>query len=184
MATTTAPTTGLPSGGPATHRSAPTGLALAWHRFKKSLSSPTPYLTVFGIFLWFFVYWLLCEGLQLPRFVKIPGPVTIISEWFSPNPSQGISVFVAEYYQHIAVSCRRIAIALQRQLRNDIGVAVPEGEGLFQEIAHFAVTRATSGSRSRAELGDGFSGLFFNFGDLRRQGLVGRTLAHSDLPLD
>lgn len=64
-----------------------------------------------GILLWVFTYWLLCEALQLPRFVKIPGPVTIFSEWFSPNPQQGISIFVPEYYHHIYVSCRRIFIA-------------------------------------------------------------------------
>ena len=92
-------------------RTKPTGFALFWHQTKTSLASPTPYLTAFGIFLWFFTYWLLCEGLQLPRFVKIPGPITIFSEWFSMNPTQGISIFTAEYYHHIAVSCRRIAIA-------------------------------------------------------------------------
>jgi NitT/TauT family transport system permease protein len=64
-----------------------------------------------GIALWIFMYWLLCEALQLPRFAKIPGPVTIFREWFSPNPQQGISIFVAEYYHHIYVSCRRIFIA-------------------------------------------------------------------------
>ncbi|MBI3436348.1 MAG: ABC transporter permease [Proteobacteria bacterium] len=64
-----------------------------------------------GLFLWIFTYWLLCEALQLPRFVKIPGPVTIFTEWFSRNPHQGISIFTPEYYQHIYVSCRRIFIA-------------------------------------------------------------------------
>ena len=65
----------------------------------------------FGILLWVFVYWLLCEGLKLPRFVKIPGPITVLSEWLSPNPQQGISIFTPEYSQHIYVSCRRIFIA-------------------------------------------------------------------------
>lgn len=111
MAASIAPATQMSGGDQPQRRQAPTGVALAWHRFRKSLTSSTPYLTVFGILLWFFVYWLLCEGLRLPRFEKIPGPVTIVSEWFSPNPTQGISIFVAEYYQHIAVSCRRIAIA-------------------------------------------------------------------------
>src|SRR5260370_7602900 len=65
----------------------------------------------FGILLWVFVYWLLCEGLKLPRFVKIPGPITVLSEWLSPNPQQGISIFTPEYYEHLYVSCRRIFIA-------------------------------------------------------------------------
>jgi NitT/TauT family transport system permease protein len=64
-----------------------------------------------GILLWLFVYWLLCEGLKLPRFVKLPGPVTLLTEWLSPHPQQGISIFTPEYYEHIYVSCRRIFIA-------------------------------------------------------------------------
>ena len=94
-----------------TPRATPNRLARAWYQLKKTAKSPTPYLTVFGILLWLFVYWLLCEGLKLPRFVKLPGPVTVLSEWLSPNPEQGISIFTPEYYQHIYVSCRRIFIA-------------------------------------------------------------------------
>jgi NitT/TauT family transport system permease protein len=83
----------------------------AWVRIKKSVTQPTIYMMVVGLFLWVFVYWLFCEGLQLPRFVKLPGPVAVLSEWLSPNPQQGISIFTLEYYQHIYVSCRRILIA-------------------------------------------------------------------------
>lgn len=93
------------------NRNAPTGLAWLAYRFKKGLTSPTPYLMAFGILLWVFFYWLFCEGLQLPRFVKIPGPVTVLKEWLAVNPNQGISIFTPEYYQHIGVSCRRIFIA-------------------------------------------------------------------------
>lgn len=89
----------------------PTGLAMARYRAAKALSSPTPYLMALGIALWLFTYWLLCEALELPRFVKIPGPVTILTEWLSPTPQQGTSIFTPEYYTHIGVSCRRIAIS-------------------------------------------------------------------------
>ncbi|MGA0534105.1 ABC transporter permease [Hansschlegelia sp. KR7-227] len=92
-------------------RRQPTGLALVKHRFSRGLASPTPYLMVLGIGLWVFLYWLLCEGLELPRFEKIPGPVTILSDWLSADPKQGTSIYTPEYYQHIWVSCRRIAIA-------------------------------------------------------------------------
>lgn len=92
-------------------RATPNRLARAWYRLTKTARSPTPYLMAFGILLWVFVYWLLCEGLKLPRFVKIPGPITVLSEWLSPNPQQGISIFTPEYYEHIYVSCRRIFIA-------------------------------------------------------------------------
>ena len=77
----------------------------------KTITSPSPYLAVVGIALWLVTYWLLCEVLQLPRFVKMPGPVAVFSEWFSHNPSQGISIWTAEYYHHIFVSCRRILYA-------------------------------------------------------------------------
>lgn len=89
----------------------PTGLGMMLHRMKKGLQSPTPYLMVFGVAVWLFAYWLLCEGLALPRFEKIPGPVTIMSDWLSANPKQGTSIYTADYYQHIYVSCRRIIIA-------------------------------------------------------------------------
>ena len=89
----------------------PTSSERAWFQFTKALTSPTPYLALIGISLWLFTYWLLCEGLQLPRFVKIPGPVAVFTEWFSYNPKQGISIWTADYYQHIWVSCRRIFYA-------------------------------------------------------------------------
>jgi NitT/TauT family transport system permease protein len=93
-------------------RVTPNRLVRAWYLLTKTARSPTPYLTAFGILLWVFAYWLLCEGLKLPRFVKIPGPITVLSEWLSPHPQQGISIFTPEYYQHIYVSCRRIFFAL------------------------------------------------------------------------
>jgi len=102
---------------------APTGLALFWYRTKKMLQTPTPYLTVFGVFLWIFTYWLLCEGLRVDRFDKIPGPVAVAKDWFSPTPFQGISIFTQEYYDHIRVSCQRIAIAFAIAT----GVGVPLG---------------------------------------------------------
>ncbi|HVI27983.1 ABC transporter permease [Hansschlegelia sp.] len=92
-------------------RRQPTGFALLAYRINKGFRSPTPYLMLLGIGLWIFAYWLLCEGLQLPRFEKIPGPVTILSDWLSTEPRQGTSIFTPVYYEHIYVSCRRIAIA-------------------------------------------------------------------------
>ena len=89
----------------------PTRLQRIWQQLKKAIRSPSPYLMAAGIALWLFAYWLLCEALQLPRFVKIPGPATLFKEWFSQNPQQGISIFVPDYYHHIFVSCRRIFIA-------------------------------------------------------------------------
>lgn len=101
----------------------PTGVALVWHHFKKSLRTPTPYLTVFGIFLWLFLWWLASEKIGLPRFEKMPGPVSVLRELFSPEPFLGISVFTAEFYEHVYVSCRRIFIAFCIAT----GVGVPLG---------------------------------------------------------
>lgn len=89
----------------------PSRLAMTSYRMRRNLRSSTPYLMFLGIFLWLAAYWLLCEGLQLARFAKLPGPVALIKDWLSPTPFQGISIFTPEYYHHIYVSCRRIAIA-------------------------------------------------------------------------
>lgn len=105
------------------HREAPMGLGLIWYRFSRVLATPTPYLTIFGIALWLFVYWLLCEGLEAPRFEKMPGPVAVLSDWLSPFPFQGISIYTAEYYDHIRVSCQRIVIAFAIAT----GIGVPLG---------------------------------------------------------
>lgn len=91
--------------------SPPTAGERTWFNIKQALTSPSPYLAVIGIALWLFLYWLFCEGLALPRFVKIPGPVAVFTEWFSYHPKQGISIWTPEYYQHIYVSCRRIFYA-------------------------------------------------------------------------
>ena len=94
-----------------TNKVAPEGFDLFLYRTKKKFSGPDPYLTVAGVFLWLFAYWVLCEGLQIWRFTKLPGPVAISKDWFSMTPFQGISIFTQEYYDHIYVSCQRILIA-------------------------------------------------------------------------
>lgn len=89
----------------------PTRLQLAFYRLKKSLTTPTPYLMFFGIFLWLFCYYLFTEGWKLPRFEKIPGPVEVITEFFSRDPIWGVSLFSEEFHTNVYVSCRRIFIA-------------------------------------------------------------------------
>ena len=56
---------------------APKGLDMVQYRIAKALSTPAPYLTAAGVGLWLFSYWLLCEGLEIWRFNKLPGPVAI-----------------------------------------------------------------------------------------------------------
>ena len=65
---------------------APEGFDLFIYRVKKKFTGPDPYLTVAGVFLWLFTYWVLCEGLEIWRFTKLPGPVAISKDWFSTTP--------------------------------------------------------------------------------------------------
>lgn len=90
---------------------APTGFALFRYHLNKKLRSPAPYLMVLGLGTWVLLYWLFCEVWKLPRFEKMPGPVALVADWFSPHPFQGISIYTEEYYLHIWVSVRRIMIA-------------------------------------------------------------------------
>ena len=50
----------------------PEGIELFFLRLKKKLRSVDPYLTFAGIGLWLFAYWVLCEGLEIWRFNKLP----------------------------------------------------------------------------------------------------------------
>ena len=92
-------------------QAAPSGLKLTWYRLRKSLQTPTPYLMFLGVFLWLFSYFLFTEYWKLPRFEKIPGPVEVITEFFSLDPVWGISIFSEEFHTNVYVSCRRILIA-------------------------------------------------------------------------
>ena len=105
--------------------SKPEGFELFLLRLRKKMVSIDPYLTVAGIGLWLFAYWVLCEGLEIWRFTKLPGPVAISKDWFSTTPFQGISIFTQEYYDHIFVSSQRILFAFG--LATGLGVPL----GLF-----------------------------------------------------
>jgi NitT/TauT family transport system permease protein len=45
------------------------------------------------------------------RFSKLPDPVSVAQEWFSPNPAYGVSLFTHAYYDDIFASVRRVACA-------------------------------------------------------------------------
>lgn len=98
---------------------------LTRHRVSLWLKSPRPYLMLIG-FAGFLGFWYLSvEVWKLPRFAEMPGPTQVLREWFSRDPTYGLSIFVEEYYLHIWVSTRRIAIAFF--LATAIGVPL----GLF-----------------------------------------------------
>lgn len=99
------------SSGSVPDRTPPTGLRLAWYRTRRGVRTPTPYLMFFGVVFSVFLYWVTTEGLKLPRFNKMPGPVEVITEWLSRDPIFGMSLFTEAYHINIYVSLRRIAIA-------------------------------------------------------------------------
>ena len=90
---------------------APSGLGLIVYRLNKSVRSSSIYLMVFGIGLWLFSYYILCEGLKLFPFYKIPGPVEVITEFFSPDPIWGMSLYTEAFHTNVYVSCQRIFYA-------------------------------------------------------------------------
>jgi NitT/TauT family transport system permease protein len=102
-----------------------TALMLNMHRLALWIRSPRPYLMLIGYALFLGFWYLAVEIWKLPRFAEMPGPTQVITEWFSRDPVYGTSIFTEEYYLHIWVSIRRVAIAFF--LATAIGVPL----GLF-----------------------------------------------------
>ena len=99
-------------------------------RISQWLRSPRPYLMLLGFALFFAFWYLTVEAWKLPRFAQMPGLTSVVSEWLSPDPIYGLSIYSAEYYQHIWVSLRRVSIAFL--LATAIGVPL----GLFLGWSH------------------------------------------------
>lgn len=87
-----------------------TGAALTMFRVSQWLRSPRPYLMLVGFALFIGFWYLAVDVWALPRFTELPGPVEVLKEWLSKNPTYGTSIYTANYYWDIWVSCRRIAI--------------------------------------------------------------------------
>ena len=60
-----------------------------------------------GFVLFFGLWYLTTAVLTLPRFEKIPDPLSILLEWTSRNPIYGLSIFTPDYYKHIGYSVYR-----------------------------------------------------------------------------
>ena len=101
------------------------GVALAAYRLAKWLKSPWPYLGLVGFAAFLLFWYAAVEVWKLPRFREMPGLTAVVQEWLSPNPTYGLSVYTPEYYQHIWVSLRRVAISFA--LATALGVPL----GLF-----------------------------------------------------
>jgi NitT/TauT family transport system permease protein len=85
--------------------------SLSLYRLSLWLKSPRPYLMFLGFALFLAFWYLAVEVWKLPRVREMPGITAVIKEWLSPSPTYGLSLYTAEYYQHIAVSVWRVAQA-------------------------------------------------------------------------
>jgi NitT/TauT family transport system permease protein len=88
-----------------------TGFGLMMYRVSEWLKSPKPYLMMIGFALFLGFWYFTVEVWKLPRFQDMPGLTTVVTEYFSRDPIYGMSIYTPEYYQHIWVSIRRVAIA-------------------------------------------------------------------------
>lgn len=103
---------GRPPSAPAReHHAQATGLALTMFRLSRWLRSPKPYLMLIGFAVFLGFWYLSVEVWKLPRFRDMPGLTTVMHEWFSKDPTYGLSVYTPEYYDHIWVSIRRVGIS-------------------------------------------------------------------------
>ena len=102
-----------------------TGLTLTMFRLSQWLKSPKPYLMITGFAILLVSWYAAVEVWKLPRFNNMPGLTVVVKEFFSKDPTYGLSLYTPEYYQHIWVSVRRIGIAFV--LATSLGVPL----GLF-----------------------------------------------------
>jgi NitT/TauT family transport system permease protein len=114
----------------------PLALASRLRGARRALRSPHPYLMVLGIVAAVLAYWLATEVLRLPRFAKIPGPVRVVTEWLNPDPVFGVSVYSAEYYQHILYSVERVGLSFA--LATALGVPLGLMTGWSQKVRDYA----------------------------------------------
>lgn len=105
--------TGLPAhpGTAVADGASASGLPLLLFRLRQRLLSRRLPLMLLGFALFLSAWYLTVEVWRLPRFAKLPGLTVVVKEWLNPNPVYGISLFTAEYYDHIWISVVRVATA-------------------------------------------------------------------------
>lgn len=54
-----------------------------------------------------FTWYASVKWLPIAAFHRLPDPVTVVTEWFSRDPSYGLSIFTRDYYIHIGYSTYR-----------------------------------------------------------------------------
>ena len=81
--------------------------------------------------------WYACVAwLPLESFRRLPDPVAVLSEWLSPQPTYGISIFTAAYYKHMLYSTWRATAAFVAATL--LGVPMGIGIGWSRSFSGFA----------------------------------------------
>jgi NitT/TauT family transport system permease protein len=80
-------------------------------RARHALGQPSLYVGLAGVVGFVVLWYVLTEGLGLPRFNKLPGPVEVWLEFTSRSPTYGTSLFTPDYYKHILWSIWRVVQA-------------------------------------------------------------------------
>ncbi len=81
------------------------------YKIARALKGSSFYVGFGGVVAFIFLWYLLTERFQLPRFEKLPGPVAVWNEFTSRDPTFGTSIFTIDYYKHILWSSLRVAQA-------------------------------------------------------------------------
>ena len=87
---------------------------------------------VFGISVFFLLWYLLVDLFEVWRFGGLPKLVKSVEEWLSPDPVFGVSIHTAEYYRHIWASIVRVASAFF--LATTLGIAIGDIDGMAPDI--------------------------------------------------
>lgn len=89
----------------------PRGVGGVFARARHALTQSGLYVGLAGVVGFVVLWYVLTEGLGLPRFNKLPGPVEVWREFTSRSPTYGTSLFTPDYYKHILWSIWRVAQA-------------------------------------------------------------------------
>lgn len=81
------------------------------------------WLMLAGYAIALFAWYASVKWIPLKSFARMPDPVGVITEWLSPNPKFGISIFTDAYYRHMAASTVRAWAAFALA----VGLGVPFG---------------------------------------------------------
>lgn len=80
-----------------------------------------------GLCAFFLLWWLLVDVYGVWRFRQLPKLTASVREWLSTSPTYGVSLFTAEYYQHLWSSIRRVAVSFCLAVGLGIMVGVLSG---------------------------------------------------------